>query len=166
MTSSMTGFGDSKQTNKIAEESIILLDKSISPDDMDQGDPNESYKLTESRPHIKENVVIRTTISNGVPGTTVYFSVDGKGIDKDDLDLNYGRLKGEAVIQDKGEAVIPFLFRADHKTEGEEKATVTIYEDKQRKKVLNKVSFPVIDTSIQTPDQSPTKSVEPAYRPG
>ena len=95
-------FTDSKLKNKIAEESILLIDTSVSHDDIDQGDPNRPYKLIASRPHVKENVVIRTTISNGVPGTKVYFSVDGKGIDKDDLDLNYGRLKGEAVIQDKG----------------------------------------------------------------
>ena len=156
-------FVDKRRTNKIAEESIKIINTSYEPDDDDQ-DPNKPYRLEASRPQVKENIHISVNIQNGIPGKVVYFSLSGKGINKNDFDLNYARTKGEAIIQSNGIARLPFLLRADHNTEGEEIATVSLYKDKKRTKKLNSISFPIADTSIETPKQGPTDSIKPSTK--
>ena len=53
-TLSLEYFIDKKRTQKVAEESIKLIDTSYEPDDDDQ-DPNKPYRLEASRPQVKEN---------------------------------------------------------------------------------------------------------------
>ena len=153
-------FVDKKRKRKVAEETIKIIDTSYEPDDIDEN-PNQPYKLGISRPLVKENVLISVNIQNGVPDKKVYYSLSGLGVDKNDIDLNYARTEGEAVIQKNEKASIPFLIRADHKTEGEEIATVTIYQNKKRTKELDSISFPIVDTSVETPEQGPTASIDP-----
>ena len=91
--------------------------KSYDPDD----DPNEPWKLTSTRiDSIKENDAVRAQISNGKPGKKVFFQLTGNGLDKNDIDLSYGRMKGKPKMDKDGYAVIPFTIRTDHKTEGTE----------------------------------------------
>ena len=157
-------FVDKKRTNKVAEKTIKIIDiPHKSAPDNDQ-DLNKPYRLQASRPQVKENVHISVNIQNGIPGKTVYFSLSGKGINKNDFNLNYARMKGEAMIQSNGIARLPFLLRADHNTEGEETATVSLYKDKNRTKKLNSISFPIADTSIETPKQGPTDSINPGTK--
>ena len=153
-------FVDKKRKKKVAEETIKIIDTSYEPDDIDEN-PNQPYKLGISRPQVKENVLIKVNIQNGVPDKKVYYSLSGLGVDKNDIDLNYARTEGEAVIQKNEKASIPFLIRADHNTEGEEIATVTIYKNKKRTKKLDSISFPIVDTSVETPEQGPTASIDP-----
>ena len=153
-------FVDKKRKNKVAEETIKIIDTSYDPDDVDEN-PDQPYKLGISRPQVKENVLISVNIKNGVPGKKVHYSLSGLGVDQNDIDLNYARTEGEAVIQNNESASIPFLIRADHNTEGEELATVTIYKNKKRTKELDSISFPIVDTSIETFEQGPTTSVNP-----
>merc|ERR1712100_60322 len=112
----VTYYFDSKFKNKIADASIEIIAKSFDPDD----DPDQPWKLTSARKHVKENVSVITSIANAKPKQTVYYDVTGKGIDSNDFDLNYGRTSGKAKIDAFGRAQIPFMVRADHKTEGEE----------------------------------------------
>ena len=164
-TPTLEYFVDKRRANKIAEESIKILDTSYEPpDDDDDQDPNKPYRLEASRPQVKENIHISVNIQNGIPGKVVYFSLSGKGINKNDFDLNYARTKGEAIIQSNGVARLPFLLRADHNTEGEEIATVSLYKDKKQTKKLNSISFPIADTSIETPKQGPTDSIKPGTK--
>ena len=153
-------FVDKKRKKKVAEETIKIIDTSYKPDDIDEN-PNQPYKLGISRPQVKENVLISANIQNGVPDKKVYYSLSGLGVDKNDIDLNYARTEGEAIIQKNEKASIPFLIRADHNTEGEEIATVTIYKNKKRTKKLDSISFPIVDTSVETPEQGPTASIDP-----
>merc|ERR1711939_948138 len=118
-------FIDKSRKKKVAEESIKIIDTSYKPEDLDNVSPDQPYTLAISRPQVKENVHISVNVKNGEPGKIVYFSLSGKGVDKNDIDLNYARTKGEAVIQNKGNARIPFLLRDDNKTEGKEMAIVT-----------------------------------------
>ena len=157
-------FIDKSRKKKVAEESIKIIDTSYKPEDLDNVSPDQPYTLAISRPQVKENVHISVNVKNGEPGKIVYFSLSGKGVDKNDIDLNYARTKGEAVIQNKGNARIPFLLRDDNKTEGKEMAIVTIYKNKKRTKKLDSITFPIVDTSKETLEQGPTTSVDPGTK--
>ena len=153
---------DSNFDELIGEESIQVIDTSYDPESCGETNTTKPYDIVNSRIQVKENVGVHFQIVRGEPGKTVYFDVTGKGIDKNDFDLNYGRLSGKARIGEDGTTRIPFLLRADTKTEGDEQMTLTIYEDKKLKKQLNTITIPVIDTSLEYPDHPPTKSEKPS----
>ena len=155
-------FIDAELSNIVAEQSIKVIDKSNSPDDCNSDIPdNTPYLIEPSRVQVKENVAIKFKIKNGIAGKICYFDVEGNGIDKNDFDLSYARMSGKAKIGKDGTADINFLARNDNKTEGDENFTVTIYEDKAKTKKLGSASAPIIDTSIETATQGPTKSETP-----
>jgi len=153
-------YFDKKHKNPIANENIRLIAKSYDPSD----DPDESWKLTATRiNHIKENVAVRAHISNGKPGKIIFFKLTGKGLDQNDLDLSYGRMSGRAIMDDDGYTVIPFLIRADHKTEGTETLKFSFYKDENYKKKYSSFSLEIYDESIETPEQGPTLSPIPSF---
>ncbi len=151
-------FLDSKFKIEIASESVEIIAKYNDPSQ----DTNKPWSFNSARTHVKENVAVQCVIKNGVAGKTIYYTLSGKGIDKNDFDLSYAQMSGKAKIDDSGSAQIPLMVRADHKTEGTEDVTVTIYEDSSYKKKLNSVKIPIDDTSIETPEQGPTKSKKPS----
>ena len=156
-------FLDAELSHLAAEQSIKIIDKSNNPNNCNQDPPEDTpYLFQSSRVQVKENVAVQFKISNGEVDKVVYFDVKGKGIDKNDFDLSYARLSGQARIGDDGTADINFLARNDNKTEGDESFTVTLYKDKKRKKKLGSATIPIIDTSIETADQGPTKSQKPS----
>ena len=65
------------------------------------------------------------------------------------------------VLNSNGTAFIPHLLRNDNKTEGTENLTISLYRDKKFKKQVASTTVPVLDTSVQTPEKSPTKSINP-----
>ena len=130
-------YFDKKHKSLIANENIDLIARDYDPDD----DPDEPWKLTATRiDNVKENVAVRAQISNGKPGQKIYFQLIGDGLDKNDLDLSYARMSGTAKMDEDGYAVIPFMIRADHKTEGKETFNFSFYKDKNYKKKENRVS--------------------------
>ena len=155
-------FTDAELSNIVAEQSIKVIDKSNSPDNCDSDtSDNTPYLIEPSRIQVKENVAIKFKIKNGVADTIIYFDAKGNGVDKNDFDLSYARMSGKAKIGKDGTADITFLARNDNKTEGDENLTVTIYKDKKKTKILGFASVPIIDTSIETAAQGPTKSETP-----
>ncbi len=154
-------YFDKKRQDLIADEDIQLIAKSYDPDE----NPDEPWKLTATRiDDVKENVSVRAQISNGEPGEKVFFQLTGKGLDQNDLDLSYGRMSGEAKMDEKGYAVIPFMIRADHKTEGTEKFEFSFYKDKNYNKKYSSFSLDILDESVETPEQGPTLSAIPPYK--
>ena len=145
----------------IANENIELIAREYDPDD----DTDEPWKLTATRiDDVKENVAVRAQISNGKPGQKIYFQLTGDGLDKNDLDLSYARMSGTAKMDENGYAVIPFMIRADHKTEGTETFNFSFYKDKNYKKKYSSFSLDILDESVETPEQSPTLSPIPPYK--
>ena len=121
-------FSDKIVKRLVASENIELIATSYNPDE----NPNEPWKLTSTRiDSIKENAAVRAQISNGKPGKKVFFQLTGNGLDKNDLDLSYGRMKGKANMDQDGYAVIPFMIRADQKTEGTETFKFSFFKDKK-----------------------------------
>ena len=154
-------FLDPKFKKLAAKDSIQIIDTSYDPDDCGSSDITKPYAIIESRLQIKENTSLYYTITNGEPGKKLFFRLSGKNINKHDFDLNYGRPKGQIKIGEDGQAFIPFLVRNDNKTEGEEQLTFGLFKDKKHKKKLSSVTIPIQDTSLQTDENKPTKSVEP-----
>ena len=155
-------FIDAELSTIVSEQSIKIIDKSNGPDNCgSETIDNTPYLVKPSRVQVKENVSVRFGIKNGVADKIVYFDVKGNGIDKNDFDLSYARMSGKAKIGKDGTASINFLARNDNKTEGDESFTVTIYKDKKQTKKLGSASIPIIDTSIETATQGPTKSEKP-----
>ena len=151
-------YFDKKYKNLIANEDIELIAKSYDPED----DPDEPWKLTATRiDNVKENVAVRAQISNGEPGKKIYFQLTGNGLDKDDLDLSYARMSGTAKMDEYGYAVIPFMIRADHKTEGKETFNFSFYKDKNYNKKYSSFSLDILDESVETPNHKPSLSPAP-----
>ena len=154
-------YFDKKHKNLIANEDIELIARSYDPDD----DPDEPWKLTATRiDNVKENVAVRAQISNGEPGKKIYFQLTGKDLDKNDLDLSYARMSGTAKMDEDGYAVIPFMIRADHKTEGTETFNFSFYKDKNYNKKYSSFSLDILDESVETPEHSPTTSPIPSNK--
>ena len=162
-TLSVAYYFDKEHKNLIASENIELIAREYDPDD----DPDEPWKLTATRiDNIKENVAVRAQISNGKPGQKIYFQLTGDGLDKNDLDLSYARMSGTAEMDEDGYAVIPFMIRADHKTEGTETFDFSFYKDKSYKKKYSSFSLNILDESVETPENSPTASpIHPNKQP-
>ena len=154
-------FLDPELKDFIGEDSIQIIDTSYDPDECQGNDNNKPYSLSASRNQLKENASLSFNIKNGEPGTKLFFKLSGKNIDKHDLDLNYARITGKIKIGDSGKASIPLLARNDNRTEGEEGLTFTLFKDKKHKKELSSITIPILDTSLETDDTSPTKSPKP-----
>ena len=151
-------FLDPKFKTRVAGDSITIIAKSYDPDK----DSSKPWSMNAARTQVKENILVQFTIHNGTPGETVFYNVSGKGIDKNDFDLSYARMSGKAKMDNTGKAQIPVMVRNDNKTEGTEDVTVSIFADKAYKKKLSSTEIPILDTSIETPEQGPTKSKTPS----
>lgn len=142
----------------VASSSIEIISTHSDPNN----DPSKPWLLRPTRTQVKENVSVEFLIQNGEPGKTVFYKLSGRRIDQDDFNLSYARMYGQAKIDPSGSANIPMMVRADHKTEGEEEVTLTIYKDNSYKKKLSSAKIPILDTSIQTQEQGPTKTKKPS----
>ena len=151
-------FLDSKFKTRVAGDSIAIVAKSYDPDK----DSSKPWSMNAARTQVKENVAVQFTINNGIPDQTVFYTLSGDGIDKDDFNLSYAQMSGKARMDSTGKAQIPLMVRNDNKTEGEEKVTVSIFSDKAYKQKLSSETIPILDTSIETPEQGPTKSKAPS----
>ena len=151
-------FLDPKFKTRVAGDSIAIVAKSYDPDK----DSSKPWSMNAARSQVKENILVQFTINNGTPGETVFYTMSGKGIDKNDFDLSYARTSGKAKMDNTGKAQIPVMVRNDNKTEGTEDLTVSIFADKGYKKKLSSKEIPILDTSVETPEQGPTKSKTPS----
>ena len=177
----VTIYEDKNRKKVLNKVSFPVLDTSIETPDqkptksVEPGKPQQKwgpytkqgtwFTLSPSRPDIKENNSTRTRIdSNAKANRRLYFNITGKGINKDDLDLSYGRMEGEANTNGNGVALIPHLLRNDNNTEGTEEMTLTLYSDKKRRQYLTSTTIPILDTSVESPGHPPTKSVTPSKK--
>ena len=147
-------------STSVASSSVEIIAKYSDPNN----DSSKPWSLKSTRAQVKENVAVEFLIQNGEPGKTVFYQLSGRGIDKNDFDPSYARMKGKAKIDLGGSAIVPLMVRADHKTEGEEQVTLTIYKDNSYNKKLSSAKIPILDTSTQTPEQGPTKIAKPSSK--
>ena len=154
-------FLDSGYTTAVAEDSIQIIDTSYDPNECSSNDTSKPYALIESRTQVKENTSLFYTITNAEPGKKLFFKLSGNNINKHDFDLNYAQLKGKIKVGEDGQAFVPVLARNDNRTEGEERLTFSLFKDKKHKKELSSITIPILDTSLQTDNNPPTKSPKP-----
>ena len=125
-------------------------------------DEGSWFTLSPSRPEIQENTSTRTRIdSNATEGTKLFYRASGKGINKDDFNLNYAGQSGQVELNKNGVAFIPHLIRNDYTTEGVEHLTIELFRDKSLSDLLAITSVPLLDSSIQTDSNKPTQSPAP-----
>ena len=73
-------------------------------------------------------------------------------------------MKGKAKMNEDGYAVIPFMIRADQKTEGTETFKFSFFKDKKFKKEYSSFSLNILDESVETTENNPTLSPKPAHK--
>lgn len=90
--------------------------------------------------------LLSTVDTNFSAGTTLYYRVVGKGINK--KDFRSGALKGKIVTKSGGSASISHILQNDKATEGKESFKVQFYSDKKLKRLIGESNIVnVIDTS-------------------
>jgi hypothetical protein len=97
---------------------------------------------------VNEGDSLTTTLSGFTPGSTVYFKVVGRGINKKDFAA--GGVKGSLKVDANGVATISHTLRADKATEGDESFAIQVFSDKKMRNLLGESdAVTVIDTSVK-----------------
>lgn len=95
---------------------------------------------------ITEGDSLTTTLKNLKPRKKFFYELTGDGVDKSDLDS--GKTKGRLKTSKQGTAVLSHLFSEDNVYEGTETFTLSIFKDKNNKKLLGESqSISVKDSS-------------------
>ena len=97
---------------------------------------------------VNEGDSLTTTLSGFTPGSTLYFKVTGRGINK--KDFASGGVKGRVQADSNGVATISHSLRADKATEGDESFAIQVFSDKKMRNLLGESdAVTVIDTSVK-----------------
>jgi len=150
-------FSDKSLKNSIAETAIAIIDSSS------ENVKTPTYALTTSADAIKEGDTLTTTVDtkNVQPGTTLFWSLSGRGIDSKDLDK--GSLSGSGVVSKNGSFSFSHLFQEDLTTEGDEKLIISLFSDKSLKNSIAETAIAIIDSSsenVKTPTYALTTSAD------
>jgi hypothetical protein len=111
-----------------------------------------SYNLTRSpSPTVVEGLTVTTTVKTvGVePGTEVFWSAGGTGIDSDDF--SSGALTGESTVDADGKFSFSHTLANDKKTEGTETLQVKLYSDSARTQQVGTTASTTITDTSKTP---------------
>jgi hypothetical protein len=106
-----------------------------------------TYKITQSNT-VNEGGTLNTTVrtTDLAPGTKVFWTADGTGID--DKDFSAGALSGEGIVGADGTFTFSHTLAYDNKTEGNEKLDIKLYSDStHRTQVGETASTTIVDTS-------------------
>lgn len=104
--------------------------------------------VTPSSFQINEGNSVTTSLSGFTPGSTLFFKVSGRGINKKDFAA--GALKGKVTVDANGVATIAHTLRADKATEGAESFSIQVFSDKKMRNPLGQSeSVSITDTSQQ-----------------
>jgi hypothetical protein len=111
------------------------------------------FQVTPSTFQVNEGDSLTTSLSGFTPGSTLYFKVSGRGINK--KDFASGGVKGRVQVDANGVATISHALRADKTTEGDESFAIQVFSDKKMRNLLGQSdAVTVIDTSakaVKTP---------------
>ena len=114
-----------------------------------------TYKINPSKSAIDEGQTLTTTITSDKarPGTTVYWSLSGDGIDKNDF--SRGNLTGQGVLDGNGSLTISHSIKEDLSLdEGDETLNIAVFSDPTRTKLLTApVQVLINDTSSQSSEE-------------
>ena len=106
------------------------------------------FQVTPSAFQVNEGDSLTTTLSGFTPGSTLYFKVTGRGINK--KDFASGGVKGRVQADSNGVATISHSLRADKATEGDESFAIQVFSDKKMRNLLGQSdSVTVFDTSVK-----------------
>jgi hypothetical protein len=106
------------------------------------------FQVTPSAFQVNEGDSLTTTLSGFTPGSTLYFKVTGRGINK--KDFASGGVKGRVQADSNGVATISHSLRADKATEGDESFAIQVFSDKKMRNLLGESdAVTVIDTSVK-----------------
>ncbi len=110
-----------------------------------------TFKIAPSKTAINEGETVTTTIisENAKPGTSLYWSLTGEGVDKNDF--SRGSLTGQGVLDGNGTLTISHTFKEDQSSgEDDETINIAIFSDPTRTKLLTApVQVLVNDTSAK-----------------
>lgn len=115
-----------------------------------------SHVITPSLSTLAEGQTLTTTIqTTGInPGTRLYWSVRGEGLDG--KDLLSGALQGSGQVDVNGRFSVRHTFREDKKTEGAETLRFLLHSDPARKVQVGTPVFVTVQDSSRTPLTDPT----------
>ena len=108
-----------------------------------------SYSIGFSSSSVKEGDILNSTITtkNVDPGTRLYWSLTGSGING--ADFSSGSLKGSSAIDKSGEFSLTHALAEDKTTEGSESLKLQLFSDAKRQTLLTQESVTIRDTSKQ-----------------
>jgi hypothetical protein len=128
--------------NPYTDDRLILEDK-LTP----------TYTLTPSATTINEGSTLSTSVAttNVAPGTTLYYSLSGTGINA--ADFSTGALTGSGTVGTDGKLSISHTLANDLTTEGAETLNIKLFSDSSRTtQVGSTASVAIVDTSTNTDD--------------
>lgn len=106
------------------------------------------FLVTPSNRQPNEGESLTTSLSGFTPGSTLYFKVSGRGINKKDFAA--GALKGKVTVDANGVASIAHTLRADKTTEGSESFSIQVFSDKKmRNRLGESAAVGIGDTSVK-----------------
>jgi len=121
--------------------------------------PGPTFGLYTSSTSVNEGSTFSTTVitSNVPDGTTLYWTLDGEGIDS--ADLNAGELTGAGVINN-GKFQFSHTIALDQKKEANEQLNIKLYADSSKLQKIASASIAIIDI-WKTPQQATSQSPSP-----
>ena len=107
-------------------------------------------KLSTSAGSVKEGNILITTVEtkNVNPGTTLFWTLRGQGIDANDL--WEGELTGSGTVSQNGTFSFSHFFAEDLSTEGDEKLLISLFADKSLTNKVAETAVALLDSSTGT----------------
>ena len=107
-------------------------------------------KLSTSAGSVKEGNILITTVEtkNVNPGTTLFWTLRGQGIDANDL--WEGELTGSGTVSQNGRFSFSHFFAEDLSTEGDEKLLISLFADKSLTNKVAETDVALLDSSTGT----------------
>ena len=111
------------------------------------------YSISTSKDSFEEGEKISATFGtkNVSSGTRLWWSFSGKGIDASDFSDSNTNFTGSFVLDHSKNRSIQYNLKRDFLTEGDEKISLSLYEDEAHRRKVASAEFVVRDTSLSPP---------------
>jgi hypothetical protein len=136
-------FSDADRTLQVGSTATVTV--------VDTSRAAPTYTITPSATAIDEGQALTTnvTITGVAAGTTLYYSLNGKGINA--TDFSPGTLTGSAAVGADGSLSFAHTLANDLTTEGNETLAIRLFSDANRKRQVGSTTkVIVVDTSKRT----------------
>ena len=142
---SITLFSDKTLRTPIAKAAVSIVDSSTTPV------ATPAYKLSTSANTLKEGDTLTTTVqtANVAPGTTLFWSIGGSGIDA--KDFSKGSLTGSGIVSRTGSFSFSHALSDDKLKEGTEQLSIGLFTDKSLSNAVAKAAVRIADGAVATP---------------